>query len=532
MVQNSKRWENWSWRLVLLLLGGAFFRFFLLGRQSLWVDEMHTLGSSGINPPLIYPYVFEILQGPFHALLLFYWHQLAGVSELAIRFPSAIAGVVSVFFFYKLALKLLDPESAFWAAAVFAFSPYAVWYSQEARNYVFLILFTVLSFHFFLQLLEGRRVWVEYGVFTYLCVMSNLSGFFVIVVQGVIFLLAGRKSIRRLPWLLLTYLAILAAFSPWVWHMFRQMELERLLPSSTDAAHELLRGRTTFSPLGIPYTFFAFSVGYSLGPSPREIGFRGDLSSLSGHWWEVALGAAVFGVVALRGLVGLKRRSLVGLLVWFGVPFAVTSYFAIKNFKPFNARYCTPAFPAYELLLGRGIGTWKNSRTRLAVASLLFLVTGYSLGNYYFNPDYEKDDFRSASRYLEAHENPGDALIALGNFRPLDYYYHGSLRYRVVWEYEFNRERRLEEMAARMAREHDRLWVVSSREWLTDRRGVLPHLLGKHFELRSKRSWPGVKVSLYVRRDGAGGSSGRRAGAEGGGGRVSSGVKAEPGARS
>ena len=484
--------------LMFCLITGGFLRLFLLGRQNFWVDEMHTLGASGINPPLTYPYVFEILQGPLHALFLYSWHKSVGVGEVALRLPSAVASVLAILFFYRLARKLLDERGTMWATLIFTYSPFVIWYAQEVRNYSFFLLFVLLSFYYFLELLDGKRVWARYGLFTFLCVMSNLAGFFVMIVHGILFLLASRGNLRRLAGFIAVDIAVLAAFSPWILHMFKQMELNRLVSEASYGTDELLRGHTTFSLLGIPYTLFAFSTGYSFGPTPREIAAGAPVEVLGRHAREIIAAAAVFGLVAVRGVIGLRWKHYVGLLVWFAVPFALAGYFAVKNFKPFNVRYCMLALPAYQMILGRGLAEWKQGSVRIALAVLLFFLCGFALGNHYFDTGYQKDDFRSAARYLHLWEQPEDAFLIVGNFRPIDYYYEGKLSYRVIWEYELRDPGRLREEIGDLARRHARLWVLSSREWVTDPRGIFPGLVESRYTKQSSRSWPGARIDLYV----------------------------------
>ena len=74
-------------RLVVILVAALFLRLLMLGRESLWLDEIaswmfaskdlqHVLRSEPTNPPLYY-------------LLLHFWMDWFGTSESAIRLNSA-----------------------------------------------------------------------------------------------------------------------------------------------------------------------------------------------------------------------------------------------------------------------------------------------------------------------------------------------------------------------------------------------------------------------------------------------------------
>ena len=84
---------------------------------------------------------------PLYHLLLKVWVTVAGDSEWALRFPSALAGAAAVTVLYYAALELgrgtkreRSPYHAIVAALLFALSPFALWYAQDAKAYSLLML--------------------------------------------------------------------------------------------------------------------------------------------------------------------------------------------------------------------------------------------------------------------------------------------------------------------------------------------------------------------------------------------------------
>src|SRR5439155_15824575 len=118
---------------------GLALRLFRLGHQSLWIDELFTWISAAIHQPFGLKDWLENLHGPLYGAIVHYWGSLAGDSEWAMRFPSAVLGALSVPACAWLAARWLGRETAVPAAWLAAGSPFLVWYGQEARNYAMLV---------------------------------------------------------------------------------------------------------------------------------------------------------------------------------------------------------------------------------------------------------------------------------------------------------------------------------------------------------------------------------------------------------
>ena len=145
--------------LQLALLGlivlGALLRFYGLGSQSLWVDEVMTLRAANVGGEMGLRTALWNIQGPFHTALV-RWVSMFSTSEAALRCLSAVAGVAVIPVVYLLGRDMVDRKAGLMAAALLAVSPFAVWYSQEVRNYSFVILFAATSTLLAWRILTGR----------------------------------------------------------------------------------------------------------------------------------------------------------------------------------------------------------------------------------------------------------------------------------------------------------------------------------------------------------------------------------------
>ncbi|KPJ60354.1 MAG: hypothetical protein AMJ46_07225 [Latescibacteria bacterium DG_63] len=495
------RLSNRALVLVLLVVAAAL-RVYHLSSQSIWVDEMLTLSSSGITAPLSAIDIFDNLHGPLHSMILFLWTRVAGDSEFALRVPSVLFSVLSLIVIYRLILKLSDSKTALVALALMAISPFHLWYGQEARNYSLLLLLSALSFDSYLSLLSepGRTNFGKYVLFTFAAFLSNMSMAFLVIVQDLLFFFSPRKlSFRNL---VLAHILIALLLLPWLKGMFERVEFHRLLKTEPYPETQFLRGETTFSPLAVPYTCYVFSVGYSLGPGLRELHESAGIAGFSRHLSVLIPAAACFSLAFLFGLISLRKRKklMLLLLLWLLVPLAIVSLFAVKNFKPFNPRYVMVAFPAYMLIVAEGLRLRTLAFLRVVLVAAIVVVTIISLWNYYHVPEYQKDDFRAAAGVLNAEVTPGDVVFAEGTYEPLIYYCRDTLPILPLFPELISDEHELESYVLKEAEEADRIWLVTSRLWNLDPEKRVLAQFTKLFGAEKELHFEGVDLTLFLKR--------------------------------
>jgi mannosyltransferase len=130
-----------------LALGGAILivagvNFFVgLGSSSLYIDEGLSWAAASAPLPGVIDRVAAVeISPPLHYLGL---HEVIGRvsdSEVALRLPSALAGLALVAAILWVGTRAAGPRAGAAAAALAAVSPQLLWYSQQARAYVFATL--------------------------------------------------------------------------------------------------------------------------------------------------------------------------------------------------------------------------------------------------------------------------------------------------------------------------------------------------------------------------------------------------------
>ncbi len=135
------------WPLAALVVLAALLRLSTLDLQSFWYDEayvpVHTLHPSLMatlrsvehrenTPPLWY-------------VMIWGWSRVFGTGMLALRLPSALAGIATVPVAWGIGQQLAGRRAAIATAALVATNPLLVWYSQEARAYGLFVLMAALA---------------------------------------------------------------------------------------------------------------------------------------------------------------------------------------------------------------------------------------------------------------------------------------------------------------------------------------------------------------------------------------------------
>ncbi|MBI5711334.1 MAG: glycosyltransferase family 39 protein [Candidatus Eisenbacteria bacterium] len=474
----------------------AVLRLFHLGHQSLWIDEVLTWFSADIGRRLPLEDVLDNVHGPLHSLVLHGFGAWAGDSEWALRLPSALFGIAMVPALARLAARWLGRETAAPAAWLAAGSPFLVWYSQEARNYTLLMLCVCLSGVVLLGDASRARRGLGYLAAAWAGLLANLS-FALLAPLHLRWWAAGPRAgrTRRLAAAGLLAAALLLLLAPWALKALSVWDWQRLHPARTTTAGETpLRGGTTFHPAALPFAAHAFAVGYTLGPSLRELRAGASAAAVLRHGPELALTALVFGALGVLGLAAVaRRRRFADLLLWALVPALVVSFFAARNFKVFHPRYLAVAQPAFLLVLAAGVADL-GVRRRVLAAAAVALLWGASLGHHYFDPRYGKEDYRGAARLVAEQGRAGEQVLAVGAEDPVSYYYRGPLRVDRLWLGFASRPDRLAEKLDEKLAGARGTWVVLSRPEDLDPRGVFARMLDGGFPDAARHRLEGVRV--------------------------------------
>ncbi len=495
----------------VLLLGltllGAGLRLYGLGRQSLWTDEMHTLAVAGIpfrqeTPDWQWRDLLEVTQGPLFMGMAHAWSALVGTSEAALRLLPAAFSIATIPALCVLSAKLVGFPAAAFAALLLAVSPFHVWYAQEFRGYSLVILAAVVSTALLLDLLERPRSPLRYALYGFTLAVglgASLIMGFVLVVHGLLAALKARDlGPRRLGALVAVFLVVGALATPWLGVFGRHHDVGRAI-AEPEMMEPPLRGASTMPPLAVPYAFYAFSAGFSLGPSLEELHVAPH-SAIARHLPVIAAVALVYGALAVIGLAWLagRRRTQAFLIAaWIAIPFAITAWLAATNVKVWNARYVAVAFPAYVIAVGAGLAALPGKTRSLGLGGVVALAVA-ALWNLYQCPRYAKEDYRSAAAYLDQAIAPGDALIGEGAPGPLFFYAERRPDvYLLLHPHRIGDEGELRRRIGTAVAGRTRVWLLRVRATQSDPENHVGEILGETRRRAARIMFHGIELERY-----------------------------------
>jgi hypothetical protein len=352
---------------------------------------------------------------PVHYAFLHYWDRLVGESEYAIRYSTALLGVLDLALLFWLLRRYLGAGVALAATLLLAVNRLHVEWSQEMRMYTLATALVLGSTACFLRLVHERdwrlRWWLGHLVLTvvglhtiYVFGLAPLSQS-IVVLLGALVPLGG----RRLPlgfllrWCALQVLA-LALFVPWVLLFLAQPRAKPVLIYPIDLV-TWTRAVLTALPIGI--------------------------SAYLERWTLVTLAATA---LFLLPLVILRRRPAVLLTAYVPILIGPALLYGLSYPNPvlyapnLSVRYLMLFLPLYCGLVA--LGLLLVARRARPVAALLGLaavaVCLWTTNDLYWSR-YRKDEYRTIASFIHSYALPGDAIVLNSDWDwPVFEYYAGT----------------------------------------------------------------------------------------------------------
>lgn len=518
-----------------ILLLAAVLRFYRIAGQSLWNDEGTSVALAARDLAAITQGAALDIHPPFYYYLLHFWMLLFGNGEVAVRAPSALAGVLLVGVTFALGKRLFGRDAALLAAFLSAISPLQIHYSQETRMYALAALLGAVSVYLLVRLLDdlldrpAARVWLwglawlaasTLGLYTHYFVATVLLAQNLAVGAILLGLAAAPERVGRSspadgsPSLNRKWATILRLLRLWI--PLQLIALLLYLPWLSVMQQQWANWPAVSQPFTLGELLVRVHGAFSLGlaVAPGEEG------------WALVLLAALLlaGIVAaIQVLKGHERRSPVSVLLTSSLPLLylltpiMTMYLLSLRRPLYNPKFLLVATPAFYLLLGLGWqrvadlasrlsggrllapGGWQKAATALlAVAALSAVVR--PLDNYYHNPRYARDDYRGIVRTIELSARPQDAILinAPGQIDIFDYYYKGGLpRYPLPRQRPLDREDTAQVLADILSK-HGRIWAVLWGVTESDPQRFVESWLDAHAYKASDRWFGNVRLALYA----------------------------------
>ena len=362
-----------------ITLAGALLRFLTLDVQSYWLDEVATVNilrhgfgdmvsavSAGESTP------------PLYYILAWVWSKVFGTGEVGLRSLSALFGTATIPLAFVLGREVAGRTAGLVAAALCAFNPLLIWYSQEARSYALLVLLSGLTLVAFLRLLDEpspeRNGWWAVAA----CAALATHYFAGFLVGAEALWLFYRPASRRLLDASVTLIACAAAL---------------LLPL---ALHQRSTGAARF--------ISESSIARRLVQVPKQfaVGYQGPLETLL---TVVALLLVAYGAFLLL------RARIERPLVFAGIGIvAIAAPLALALIGPdyLISRNVIPSLLPLAAAVAAGFA---SSRAGIAAAVALCAIGLVQVIAVDLNERYQRDDWRAAADYIGRTDQPRAVIV-------------------------------------------------------------------------------------------------------------------------
>lgn len=456
---------------VLLGIGllGLALRLYRLGIQELRGDEAFSYLVALGSPRQIVASLLEMgdPHSPLHYLLLHATMAVAGVSEFAMRLPSALLGALGIPVAWGVGRVTGGFRRGLLLASLAAIAQPLVWIGQDLRSqYVLAVLFYWLATLILLRQAEqshtaqrtARWLWVAYA----LCAALSVYAFYyaALALLGHAAYVLCHPERRRLlkPWLLSALLAA-ALFGPWA-AAARSSLLSSGQLSDPDA------------PKLAPYILE--SVSYlTAGETWGRPWVRG-----------IAAGALLLALAGARRLLRRERALAAWALTAVGATLLVLYLlrFVRATYEP---RYLIVAALPWWTLLVAGLEDLLDGARRwrrwlgLGMTLALLLLNVASVTRYHTDPTYSRTaGYREAAAFVAARALPGDVFVRNTPDPCWDYYLRDVPvpRAMVPSQGLLDQAAIGQELAA-LGEAFDRLWFVPGANPAWDRDGAAGHWL-------------------------------------------------------
>lgn len=369
-----------------ITLAGALLRFLTLDAQSYWLDEAATVN-------LMHKGFGDMLAGvsagestpPLYYIVAWIWAKLFGTGEVGLRSLSALFGTATIPLAYALGRRVAGRRAGLVAAALCAFNPLLVWYSQEARSYALMVFLSGLTLLALIRALEqpsGRRV-ALWALASAAAVCTHYYAGFLIGAEAV--WLLYRTTARRQAAIAVGALAIAAL---------------ALLPL---ALHQRSTGAAAFISQS--------SLARRLAQVPKQfaLGYQGPLEVVA-----TIAAALLIAYAALRLVASAPGRERHRALVFAGLGLAtIAAPLVLAAIGPdyLIARNVLAAWLPLGVAVAAGFATGRAPREGIAAAALLCAIGVLMVVAVARDDRYQRDDWRAAAKALGKADQPRAIVV-------------------------------------------------------------------------------------------------------------------------
>jgi len=438
--------------LAAVIALAACLAFYRIGTRDIWLDEATTFHRASLPIDDLIKNSIRKRHVPTYFLFMHPWLSL-GDSELMLRLPSAVFGILTVGLMYAAGIMIGGLRMGMTAAALLAVSPFHVRYCQEARMYSMLTFAACAALIGALWLASEcarpppadpstRRArtiaWIAIGAGTLATLYLHNTGLFFAATLGTaavatLVVAPGHRG-RLARGCAIVLVVVALAYMPWI---------PKLLLQTEDLSGRAW-GRVTTS-----YVSKVLGQLYLMEPRAGLLSLAMALAGIAGAW-------------SLRD----RRAMLVTLLTVFLVGPAIFIGVSIAYRPMFGPRLLLWTALPLTLLCAAGLSSLRLRAASTGATAALLLWIGVANADRY-HPDAEIPWRSLATQLRDAQHSDNSAVIIFGlPLRPLRYYFErksdaiGPVRY----VQGSRKPRRISRFMRKRVGKHKTVWLVTRED--------------------------------------------------------------------
>ncbi len=453
--------------LIAIILLGLFLRMYGISNQSYWLDESYSISDAhktsltGVLASL----KTDQPVPPLYFILLHFWIQLFGLSELATRSLSSIFSVFSIIFVYLTVKKISKEEVALLTALIFAISLPEIVFAQETRCYAFFTFLAVLSTYYFIKSISENKKY-NYYLYTLLITLAVYTNYFAVVLIALqlSYFLFAKYNIHKLYSILLCQVIAGLLFMFWFPTLLRQIiPLQRY--------HQEMFLAYNFPPLIAELGLFVFFIPIIL-----------FFTLIAFFYFNNKL--------SFNMIIRINDKYPYILPLIFILCLILSTPLLIKS--KMGVRYYVFLSSAIYFIVAKN-ALLLNKNLKKVILILLFLAFAFSLMVGYNS--ITKTQWREAVNFIESEKNIGEGAIVLETSENLfltNIYYKGNLPIIPIYS---NMTHSASELKEKID-DKDYVWLVLSRNWARKElyKNILDSLYG---EPDTQKEFFDIKIYLY-----------------------------------
>jgi len=396
-------------------------------------------------------YALADFQPPLYHLIGWLITSIAGHSELALRTPSLLAGVGTVYFATRIGELLGGKKVMYIAGLITATNPLLIYYSQEGRTYGLTTFFVTAAMFYFIKTLKSpaRNSLILYGLFSVLFLWTSYLTWFLHLILFVYTLFLKRRDI------LISQVISGATLIYWLPSLYKSLQVGLSTVNNSPAWGNVVGG---ISVKALVLTWVKAVIGRI---------------SFTPTWIYGTVVALVF-ILHSRVLLALKNTPT-PLLVWLGSIPALALFSLLLPVYSYTRLLFV--VPAYLLILSLSLSKLNRVWSQLIIlAQLLFLVV------FWTSPTFHREDWQGV--VSDYGRSATYALPSRTQNAPLMYY--GISRSNIF-------EPKIDSLP-----QVDKIIYIKYVEDVFDvtRKGI-NNLTSSGYTLKSQQIYPGLQVDVY-----------------------------------